>query len=166
MGQPLGCPQPRGFLMRSQFSLAVLVLLLAFAMPACAYSPDEKTPDQDSITALELRVSQAQPKEQCFLYAELIHQMTEFSLREYAAGNVDKASDLLKQIQQVAHHVHLSVSEDNKRLKNAEILLRHTAFRLNEMLHSSSFEDRPLVAETLSQVNKAENEAMLQVFKK
>lgn len=151
--------------MRSQFSLAVLVLLPALAIPACAYSPDEKIPDQDSIAALELRVSQAQPKEQCFLYAELIHQMTEFSLREYAAGNVDKASDLLKQIQQVAHRVHLSVADDNKRLKNAEILLRHTAFRLNEMLHSSSFEDRPLVAETLSQVNKAENEAMLQVFK-
>jgi hypothetical protein len=152
--------------MRVQISLAVLILLPAFAVPACAYSPDEKIPDQDSISALQTKISQAQPKEQCFLYAELIHQMTEFSLREYSAGNVDKASDLLKQIQQLAHRVHLSVAEDNKRLKNAEILLRHTAFRLTEMLHSSSFEDRPLVAQTLAQVNQAENEAMLQVFKK
>jgi hypothetical protein len=92
--------------------------------------------------------------------------MTEFSLREYSAGNVDKASDLLKQVQQIAHRVHLSVADDNKRLKNAEILLRHTAFRLTEMLHSSSFEDRPLVEQTLAQVNQAENEAMMQVFKK
>jgi hypothetical protein len=95
-----------------------------------------------------------------------MHQMTEFSLRQYSAGNVDKASDLLKQVQQIAHRVHLSVSDDNKRLKNAEILLRHTAFRLTEMLHSSSFEDRPLVEQTLAQVNQAENEAMMQVFKK
>jgi hypothetical protein len=152
--------------MRVQISLAVLFFLPVFAVPARAYSPDEKIPDQDSISALQTKASQAQPKEQCFLYAELIHQMTEFSLREYAAGNVDKASDLLKQIQLLAHRVHLSVSDDNKRLKNAEILLRHTAFRLTEMLHSSSFEDRPLVAQTLAQVNKAENEAMLQVFKK
>jgi hypothetical protein len=152
--------------MRVQISLAVLFFLPVFALPARAYSPDEKIPDQDSISALQTKASQAQPKEQCFLYAELIHQMTEFSLREYAAGNVDKASDLLKQIQLLAHRVHLSVSDDNKRLKNAEILLRHTAFRLTEMLHSSSFEDRPLVAQTLAQVNKAENEAMLQVFKK
>jgi hypothetical protein len=152
--------------MRVQISLAVLFLLPVFALPARAYSPDEKIPDQDSISALQTKASQAQPKEQCFLYAELIHQMTEFSLREYAAGNVDKASDLLKQIQLLAHRVHLSVSDDNKRLKNAEILLRHTAFRLTEMLHSSSFEDRPLVAQTLAQVNQAENEAMLQVFKK
>jgi hypothetical protein len=152
--------------MRGQISLAVLLLLPALALPARAYSPDEKIPDQESIAALQARISQAQPKDQCFLYAELIHQMTEFSLREYSAGNVEKASDLLKQIQLIAHRVHLSVSDDNKRLKNAEILLRHTAFRLTEMLHSSSFEDRPLVQETLSQVNKADNEAMMQVFKK
>lgn len=152
--------------MRGQVSLAVLVLLPAFAIQARAYSPDEKIPDQESISALEARIPQAQPKEQCFLYAELILQMTEFSLREYAAGNVDKASDLLKQVQQVAHHVHLSLAEDNKRLKSAEILLRHTAFRLTEMLHSSSYEERPLLEQTLAQVNKADSEAMMTVFKK
>jgi hypothetical protein len=58
------------------------------------------------------------------------------------------------------------VGDDNKRLKNAEILLRHTTYRLNEMLHNSSFEDRPLVQETLAQVIQAQNEAMLQVFRK
>ena len=152
--------------MHSKFALAVVVLFPVLTLPARAFSPDEKLPDQETIAALQARISQAQPKEQCFLYAELIHQMTEFSLREYSAGNVDHASDLLKQIQQVAHHVHLSVAGDNKRLKNAEILLRHAAFRLSEMLHSSSFEDRPLVEQTLSQVNKADSEAMLTVFKK
>ncbi len=151
--------------MRGHVSL-ILVLLPAMALQARAYSPDEKPPDQQSISALENKIPLAQPREQCFLYAELIHQMTEFSVRQYAAGNVDKASDMLKQIQQLAHKVHLSVADDNKRLKNAEILLRHTAFRLGEMLHSSSYEDRPLVEATLAQVNQAESEAMLQVFKK
>lgn len=152
--------------MHRQFRLAVFSLLLATTIPVCAYSPEEKLADADSISALQARILQAQPKEQCFLYAELMHQMTEFSIREYSAGNVDHASDLLKQIQQIAHHVHLSVAEDNKRLKQAEILLRHTAFRLSEMLHLSSFDDRPLVEQTLAQVNKAENDAMMQVFKK
>jgi hypothetical protein len=152
--------------MRRQVSLAILVASPFLALQALAYTPDEKPADQQSITDLQTRISQAQPREQCFLYAELIHQMTEFSVRQYAAGNVEKADDMLKQIQLLAHKVHLSVADDNKRLKNAEILLRHTAFRLNEMLHSSSFEDRPLVQETLAQVNKADSEAMLQVFKK
>lgn len=152
--------------MRGHVSLAIPLLLLISAPQLRSYSPDEKTVDQQTIAALQARIAQAQPREQCFLYAELMHQMTEFSLRQYAAGNTEKANDLLKQVQVIAHKVHLSVADNDKRLKNAQILLRHTAFRLSEMLHNSNFEDRPLVQETLAQVNQAGNEAMLQVFKK
>ena len=66
----------------------------------------------------------------------------------------------------MAHKIHLSMADNDKRLKNAEILLSHTAFRLKEMLHGSSFEDRPLVEKTLTDVNQARNEAMLPVFRK
>ena len=152
--------------MRCQVQLAVLVLSTALVVQARASSLDDKTPDQQTIAALKVRISQAQPREQCFLYAELIHQMTEVSLQQYQAGEVDKAGDLLKEIQQIAHRMHLATGDNDKRLKNAEILLRHTAFRLNEMLHSSNSEDRPLVEETLAQVNKAESETMMQVFRK
>ena len=152
--------------MRSQIKSALVLVFTAFSIPAFAGSLDDKIPDQQTISALEMRASQAQPREQCFLYAELVHDMIEVSLRQYAAGDQEKASGLLKRAQDMAHKIHLALSDDNKRLKNAEILLRHTAFRLTEMLHSSASEDRPLVQQTLSEVNQAQNEAMLQVFKK
>ena len=152
--------------MQFKVSLAALVLLTVSVLPARASGFDDKPFDQDSINALQTKILQAQPREQCFLYAELVHQMTEVSLHQYATGDGDKAAWLLKQVQGLAHKIHLSMSDDNKRLKNAQILLRHTAFRLNEMLHSSSLEDQPLVAETLVQVNQAQDEAMLQVFRK
>jgi hypothetical protein len=155
--------------MQSKVSSGVVTLITLFAVslvPACASGFDDKLIDQDSINALQAKILQAPAREQCFLYAELVHQMTELSLRQYSAGDGKKAASLLKQVQDMAHKIHLSMSDDNKRLKNAEILLRHTAFRLNEMLHNSSLEDQPLVAETLAQVNQAQNEAMLQVFRK
>ncbi len=152
--------------MRSLGSMAVLLFVGVAALPTGASSVDGRVFDQQSIDALEVRANQAQPREQCFLYAELVHEMTEFTLRQYATGDVDKASAMLRHIQQFTKKIHLSLGEDNKRLKNAEILLRHTAFRLAEMLHTSSFEDRPLVEQTLAQVNQAETEAMLQVFRK
>jgi hypothetical protein len=152
--------------MRSQAWSTILFAIAALAIPAYASSPDDKPIDQDSIAALQVRIAQAQPREQCFLYAELIHEMTEFSLKQYAAGDVDKATDLLKQVQALTHKMHLSVAENDKRLKNAEILMRHTAFRLTQMLHNSSYEDRPLVQETLAQVNRAQSETMLEVFRK
>jgi hypothetical protein len=152
--------------MRSWIPLAVLVFLTVTTAPACASGFDDKPIDQQSINALEIRANQARPREQCFLYAELVHEMTEFSLRQYSAGEVGNATQMLKNVQLLARKIHLSVADDDKRLKNAEILLRHTAFRLTEMLHNSSAEDRPLVQETLAQVNQAQSEAMMQVFRK
>ena len=119
--------------MRSMVPLAILALLTVSTVPACASGFDDKTFDQQSIDALQAKANMAQPREQCFLYAEIVHEMTELSLRQYAAGDVVKAADLLRQIQLLAHKIHLSMADDNKRLKNAEILLRHTAFRLNEI---------------------------------
>ena len=152
--------------MQFKAKLALFLLVSLAALPACASSFDDKPIDQQTIDQLKAKALVAQPRDQCFLYAEIVHQMTELSLRQYADGDQVKASALLKNIQEFTHKIHLSVPNDNKHLKNAEMLLRHTAFRLNEMLHSSSFEDRPLVAQPLSQVSQAQNEAMMQVFRK
>ena len=82
--------------MRTVILTAGLIAVSLIVTPARASSPDDKILDQQGIEALEARASQAQPREQCFLYAEVVHQMTEMSLRQYAAGNVDAASGLLK----------------------------------------------------------------------
>lgn len=152
--------------MRSQIKSALVLVIIALASPAFAASMDDKIPDQQTINALELRANQAQPREQCFLYAELVHDMIEYSVSRYAAGDAENATGLLKRAQVLVNKIHLGISDNNKRLKNAQILLRHTAFRLKELLHSTDLDSRPLVQQTLADVNQAENEAMLQVFKK
>jgi hypothetical protein len=152
--------------MRSVVSFAAFVTLSLTAFPLYASSGDSKLPDQDAIAALEARANQAQPREQTFLYAELIQQMTELSIRQYAAGDAEKATTLLKRIQQIAQKMHLSMSDNDKRLKNAEMLLSHTAFRLTEMLHATSVNDRPLVEQTLAQVTEAQNATLMRVFQK
>jgi hypothetical protein len=152
--------------MRFRVPLVLLTILVA-ACPFCASAAiDERHSDEQSIAALELKASLAQPREQCFLYAELLHEMIEFSSAQYAAGEVDKAAATLKHMHAFAQKIHLTMANDEKRLKNAQILLRHTAFRLTELLHASSIDDRPLVAETLAQVNQIQTETMLQVFRK
>src|SRR5215475_11820639 len=102
----------RGFVVRSHIKSVLLVVLFALAIPACASSLDDKIVDQQTISALELRASQAQPREQCFLYAELVHDMIEFSARQYAAGETEKASGLLKRAQELIHKIHLSIGDN------------------------------------------------------
>jgi hypothetical protein len=143
-----------------------LVLLSALCVPAYGAAFDSKPLDEQTISALEQRAAQAQPREQCFLYAQLVHEMIEFSAQQYAAGEADKANSWLKRAQEFTHKLHGALAMNDKKLKDAQILLRHTAFRLTELLHSGNTEDQELVQETLSQLNQAQNETMLQVFKK
>ena len=152
--------------MRSQIRIAVLAGIGFALIPVCAFSAAQKNPNEQSIAVLETQAAQAQPREQCYLYAQLVQQMTELSLKSYAAGQVDEANQLLTRVQGVAAKVHQTLDPNNKRMKNAEILLSTTTFRLKEMLHVIAFDDRVLVEETLAKVSNAQNAAMLQVFEK
>lgn len=153
--------------MRNAVPVAVLSLLLVSACPRPATAAiDDKHPDANSIAALEAKANQASPREQCFLYAELVHEMIEYSSEQYAAGEIQKSFETLKRVSGYAQKIHVAVANDEKRLKNAQILLRHTAFRLTELLHASSLEDRPLVQDTLAQLNSIQTETMMQVFRK
>jgi hypothetical protein len=150
--------------MRSIYCMALLLAFSLTVVPAYAASAGDIPSEQEEIEALEAKASQAQPRDQCFLYAEILHRMTDLSMRQYAAGDAARALLLLKQMQQISHKIHLSVARNDKRLKHAEILLSSTAFRLTELLHSSDYEDRPLIKQTLADVNQAQDAAMMQVF--
>lgn len=152
--------------MRLAIPFAAFLVLGINVCSVRASSPDDTSPDLQAIDALEAKANQAQPRDQCFLYAQLVQQMTELSIRQYQAGDVAKANGLLQRIQHIAQKIHVSLADNDKRLKNAEILLSRTAFRLTEMLHSTSIEDRPVVAQTLSQVNQAQSAALMGVFSK
>ncbi|WP_263357759.1 hypothetical protein [Acidicapsa ligni] len=153
--------------MRTMVPVAVLALVVTFNCPRSSGAPvDSKQPDAQSIAALEAKANLASPREQCYLYAELVHEMIEYSSAQYASGEIDKAAYTLKRVTLFSQKIHLAMSNDEKRLKNAQILLRHTAFRLNELLHTSSMEDRPLVQQALAQVNQVQTETMMQVFRK
>jgi dienelactone hydrolase len=73
-----------------RFVLAVALATLAVTPAALAAS--DKVLDQREIAALEAKAAQAAPKEQCFLYAELAHSMTELASQQLSAGDPAKAS--------------------------------------------------------------------------
>ncbi len=152
--------------MRTVILFAACFVMILTEGVQCALGHENKILDQQSIAALEATVSQAEPRYRCFLYAEIVQQMSELSVRQYASGNVAVATRMLKDIQRVVKKVHLSLSKDNKRLKETQILLSKTSFRLTQMLHASDYVYQPLVKETLAQVNRAQREALLQVFQR
>ena len=151
--------------MRFTLRPVLLVILLSLCSPLCAAGIDKSlTLDEQALIQLEQRAQQANPREQCFLYTELVSALTDLAGKEMLNGDPDRASAMLKKVAQYASLIHLNLGRDSKRLKNAEMLMHRTTYRLNEYLHSASSEDRPTLLATLKQLNQVQNELLTQVF--
>jgi hypothetical protein len=149
----------------------VAMLVVVFALPliyprAYAFGVDDKELDDQSLSALEAKADQAQPRDQCFLYAELVHQMTERAGHQLNSGDSGQASATLKLVQHYAEKIHIQAAEDSKKLKNAELLLQHTSWRLKDILGSASYDDRDALEATMKQLDQVQTQLMMQVFKK
>jgi hypothetical protein len=142
--------------------LASIALLSALgsAVPAHAASSDS----QLTVAQLEERASEAGPREQCFLYAQIVHTMTEQAGQQIANGDTEQAAVTLKQVNHYASLLHRNIAHDAKRLKDAEELIHNTTFRLAECLHLVSGPDKATVQETLKQLDQVNEELLTQVF--
>jgi hypothetical protein len=151
---------------RIALHLASLSLFSALylAVPLHAAAVDDAIPSPEGLVQLEQRASQANPREQCFLYTELVHVMTVKAGKEIADGDTEQATATLKQVNRYAHLIHMNLANDTKRLKNAEMLMHHTTYRLAEYLHLVSGEDKDTVQATLKQLDQVNDELLTQVF--
>jgi hypothetical protein len=142
--------------------------LVIFILPlASAYAPasgGDHSPT--ALTALQAKADQAQPRDRCFLYAQLVRQMTELAGQQFNSGDSLHASETLKLVRRYAEKIHMGVVDDSRKLKNAELLMQRTSFRLKDILSEALYEDQPALEATLNQPNQVQEQLMTQVFKK
>ena len=143
-------------------SIAALSLFF-LVLPARAAANDS-IPTPEALAQLELRAAQAKPREQSFLYTELVHGLTQQAAAQLAADDTDHATATLRQIDQDAQLIQRSLARNSNRLKDAQKLLHDTTFRLCQLLHLVSGDDRATVQDTLRQLNQLNDELLNQVF--
>ena len=145
----------------------VPVVVISTLSLTCTYAPASSIAKSPTALAeLQAKAEQAQPRDRCFLYAELVSQMTDLAGQQFNSGDSGQASETLKQVQRYADRVHTGVADNSKKLRDAELLMQRTSFRLKGMLNRASYEDRPALEVTLKQLNQIQAQLMMQVFKK
>jgi hypothetical protein len=92
--------------------------------------------------------------------------MTDLAGRQFSSGDSGQASETLKLVQLYAEKIQIGVADDSKKLKDAELLVRRTSFRLKDILGGASLEDQETLEATLRQLNQVQAQLMTQVFKK
>jgi hypothetical protein len=150
--------------LRPALLLLPLPLVFSLCTTARASGVDDLIPTPQAISMLEQRALSASPKEQCFLFTELVHSMTELAGKQMMDGDVGPASATLKRVEHYAHLIHLGIARDTKRLKNAELLMHHTTHRLGDYMHAASGDDRAVLQATLKQLDQVQDEILSQVF--
>jgi hypothetical protein len=143
---------------------AVVISALSLICADASASALEDRPT--ALATLQAKADQAQPRDRCFLYAELVNRMTDLAGRQLNSGDSGQASETLKLVQRYAEKIHVDVADDSKKLKDAELLMQRTSFRLKDILSDASYEDRQALEVTLKQLNQVQAQLMTQVFKK
>jgi hypothetical protein len=141
-----------------------LLTSLCLAVPAHAAAADEAVFTPEALAQLEQRASIAKPREQCFLYTELVHAMTAKAGKELSDGDTDNAAVTLKQVDRYAHLIHMNLAHDTKKIKDAQMLMNRTTYRLAQYMHLVSADDQQTVKDTLKQLNQVNDELLTQVF--
>jgi hypothetical protein len=143
-------------------TVAVIILSLN-----CAYAHASGLGDKPTaIAVLQAKADQAQPRDRCFLYAELVSEMTDLAIRQVNSGDYGQVSETLKLVGKNAENIHSGAVDNSRKVREAEMLMDHASFRLRELLNDAANEDRPALQETLNKLYQVRTQLMMQVFEK
>ncbi len=152
--------------MRCPALTGILAAVLFCTPLAWGRHANDRPPDARQLARLEAKAAAATPRDQPWLYAELVHSMTDIATEQFQAGQDQQAAASLRQAQGYAGRIRVSLLRDAGRLQKAEILVRHTAFRLRQLRLGASLRDRPALEATIRQLNQVQSEMLNQFFRK
>lgn len=155
-----------GLVREASLILVSLVFLFPFTISANASNPDESPLDAIALTQMEQRADAAQPRDQCWMLAEVLHGLTELAGRQMAAGDDLDADVTLNHMDSVAAKMQKASAGNAKRLKNAEMLLDHITRRLTDMAHIASNTERTSMQSTMQAVNRLHTQVLNVIFAK
>jgi hypothetical protein len=131
---------------------------------AWAAGPNPMMADATVLVQMEDRANNANPREKCYLYAEVLAGLTELESQQIAANELEKARATMQHMDEVAAKIHAASVSDAKKLKNAEQVLERTTRRVQDMARVVGAEEQTALQSTLQHMNTVHNELLAMVF--
>ena len=102
--------------------LNTAVVISTLSLTCAYYAPASRLDDSPTaLAALQAKADQAQPRDRCFLYAELVSSWWTWPSSSSNSGDSGQASETLKLVQKYAEKIHIGVSDDSKRFQRCRI---------------------------------------------
>lgn len=145
--------------MRSSAVFAAVAIPALF-FPACALNAKTQPSETPDIQALAAKAARADLRDRCYLYAQLVRASTEVANHDIADGDEREGLDELRVVEDYSVALEQSLMKSTKKLRDSEILLRESAFRLRSAMLGAPLAERPTMAQALAHVNNAEAKVM------
>jgi hypothetical protein len=116
------------------------------------------------LVQMEDQADHAKPREQCYLYTQLIDLLTDTASRQVAAGLDEDAGKTVARIAEVAAKLQRTAARDTKKLKDAEKILNESARKLTQMVRVVNGEQRDEIKAAAVKLDAAHNKILGLVF--
>src|SRR5690348_10232100 len=97
--------------------LLICLVLGVLWSPLYAAALKTEVEEEQKLVSLEIRAEQSPLRSQCLAYAQLVHEMVEYSAHQYAAGNTEGASGMLRRSQELTRKIREHLTGDTKKVK-------------------------------------------------
>jgi len=140
--------------------------LLALTMvPNAKASAPNTALDAAALFQMEVQADRAKPREQCYLYTQLVDALIVTAAGQVAAGEDEDASKTVGRIGEVSAKLQRATARDAKKLKAAEKMLSESARKLKELSRVASGGERDEMRATLAKLDAAHNKILDLVFR-
>jgi hypothetical protein len=147
------------------WSVGGLGLLALTAVPvAQASGPETGSLSATALIQMEAQADSAKPREQCYLYTQLVNALMETASRQVADGDDEEAGKTVGRIGDVSAKLQHAAARDARKLKDAEKMLSESTRRLKELSRVASGVERDAMRSTLEKLNAAHNKILSLVF--
>jgi hypothetical protein len=141
-----------------------VLILATFLFGTFALADEPQTP-QEQVARRQASIAKMKPEERAEAYAKLALDLAELASVQLQAGD-GKAEETLLSIGEAANRSLEAARMKRKKIKQAEIALRQTSRRLEEIRRSQSILEQAPFKEPVAQVENAQNKMLELLFKK
>ena len=151
--------------MRVRAQIGVVAVLQAtLCLAQQAPLPTKTDPAIAHIEELKAKAEHKGEADRGRIYADIAHELVELANNQFTNGDAEKGQASIKDAVTYAEKAAASAEEKGHKIKNAEITLRETARRIDEVRRTLSIDDQPPLKEAVERLETLRKELLKKMF--
>jgi hypothetical protein len=149
------------------FTACKLVLAALTAASCLAQDAPQQMQTAPMIAHIEMLKSKAEGKGEADrgrLYADIAHELVELANAQFTNGEPDKGQASIKSAVGYAEKAANSAEEKGHKIKNAEITLRETARRIEEVRKTLDIDNQPPLKDAVDRLEQLRKQLLQRMF--